>query len=72
MRPASVLVFDIETVPDVEAGRVLNNLDGLSDDDVAKAMRTLRLQKTGTTDFLSHPQHRIVAISADLQTNETL
>ena len=40
MRPASVLVFDIETVPDVEAGRVLNNLDGLSDDDVAKAMRT--------------------------------
>lgn len=72
MRPASVLVFDIETVPDVEAGRVLNNLDGLSDDDVAKAMRTLRLQKTGTTDFLSHPQHRIVAISAVLQTNETL
>ena len=72
MRPASVLVFDIETVPDVEAGRVLNNLDGLSDDDVAKAMRTLRLQKTGTTDFLSHPQHRIVAISAVLQTNEAL
>ena len=59
MRPASVLVFDIETVPDVEAGRLLSNLNGLSDDDVAKAMRTLRLQKTGTTDFLSHPQHKI-------------
>ncbi|MEO1865665.1 MAG: 3'-5' exonuclease, partial [Pseudomonadota bacterium] len=68
MRPASVLVFDIETVPDVEAGRLLNNLNGLSDDDVAKAMRTLRLQKTGTTDFLSHPQHKIVAISAVLRT----
>ena len=72
MRPASVLVFDIETVPDVEAGRLLNNLNGLSDDDVAKAMRTLRLQKTGTTDFLSHPQHKIVAISAVLRTDEAL
>ena len=72
MRPASVLVFDIETVPDAEAGRLLNNLNGLSDDDVAKAMRTLRLQKTGTTDFLSHPQHKIVAISAVLWTDEAL
>lgn len=72
MRPASVLVFDIETVPDVEAGRLLNNLNGLSDEDVAKAMRTLRLQKTGTTDFLSHPQHKIVAISAVLRTDEAL
>ena len=61
------LVFDIETVPDVELGRRLYNLDSLSDDDVARAMRTLRMQKTGSTDFLSHPHHRVVAISAVLR-----
>ena len=72
MLPASVLVFDVETVPDVELGRRLYSLDGLSDEDVAKAMRTLRLQKTGTSDFLSHPQHQIVAISAVLRREDAL
>lgn len=72
MLPQSVLVFDIETIPDVDLGRRLNSLDQLDDDDVVKAMRTLRVQKTGTTDFLSHPHHQIVAISAVLRTAETL
>ena len=66
------LVFDIETVPDVEFGRRLFSLDSLSDDDVARAMRTLRIQKTGSTDFLAHPQHRIVAISAVLRAPDKL
>lgn len=58
----NVMVFDIETVPDVENGRRLYELDGLNDADVAKAMRTLRLAKTGH-DFLAHHLQRIVAIS---------
>ena len=66
------LVFDIETVQDVEFGRRLYSLDSLSDDDVARAMRTLRIQKTGSTDFLAHPQHRIVAISAVLRAPDKL
>jgi len=72
MLGGNVLVFDIETVPDVEAGRQLFNLNGLSDEDVALAMRTLRTQKTGKTDFLSHFQHQIVAISAVLLSNDSL
>ena len=56
MLGGNVLVFDIETVPDVKAGRQLFNLKGLSDEDVALAMRALRTQKTGKTDFLSHFQ----------------
>ena len=40
------LVFDIETVPDVESGRRFYDLENLNDDDVARAMRTLRIQKT--------------------------
>ena len=72
MPGGNVLVFDIETVPDVKGGRQLLNLKGLSDEDVALAMRTLRIQKTGKTDFLSHFQHQIVAISAVLVSNDSL
>ncbi len=58
----NVMIFDIETIPDVEAGRRLYGLDGLSDEDVGKAMQQLRVQKTGR-DFMAHHLHRIVAIS---------
>lgn len=58
----TILVFDIETIPDVEAGRKLYELNQLSDEDVAKAMFALRRAKTGT-DFLPHYLQRIVAIS---------
>ena len=54
--------FDIETVPDVELGRALYGLGGLSDEDVAHAMMNKRMQATGS-DFLPLHQHRVVAIS---------
>lgn len=56
------LVFDIETVPDVDLGRRLYDLDGLPDDDVVKAMSFHQLQRTGS-DFLPLHQQRVVAIS---------
>jgi 3'-5' exonuclease len=56
------LVFDIETVPDVELGRRIHGLEGLTDAEVAKAMFALRRQES-SSDFLSHEQQRIVAIS---------
>jgi 3'-5' exonuclease len=58
----SVLVFDIETVPDVEFGRELYGLHGLSDAEVGKALQAQARQNSGS-DFLPHEQHRIVAIS---------
>jgi predicted PolB exonuclease-like 3'-5' exonuclease len=62
--------FDIETVPDVDFGRRMWNLDGLSDEDVATAMMFKRQQQTGN-DFLPLHQHRIVAISVALRTKDT-
>ena len=59
--------FDIETVPDVDFGRQLLELDGLSDDDVATAMAFKRQQAVGH-DFLALHQHRIVAISVTFRT----
>ncbi|MFN2349762.1 MAG: 3'-5' exonuclease [Thioalkalivibrio sp.] len=66
-----IMVFDIETVPDVEGGRRIHGFEGLSDDDTAKALTQLRVQKTGS-DFLAHHLHRIVAISVVLATRERL
>lgn len=62
--------FDIETVPDVEFGRRMWNLDGLPDDEVATAMTFKHLQKTGS-EFLPLHQHRVVAISVALRTGKT-
>lgn len=61
----TVFAFDIETVPDVETGRRLFGLTGLSDADVARVMYHHRLQKTGV-EFLPPHQHRIVAVSVAL------
>lgn len=58
----TILVFDIETIPDINAGKKLYNLHGLSDTDVAKAMFALRQEKVGN-DFLPHYLQQIVAIS---------
>ena len=62
--------FDIETVPDIEFGRRLLDLDGLPDEDVATAMTFKRLQAAGT-DFLPLHQHRIVAISVTFRTADS-
>jgi predicted PolB exonuclease-like 3'-5' exonuclease len=65
------LVFDIETIPDVELGRRLFGLEGLPDAEVAKAMFALRRQDSGG-EFLPLEQHRVVAISCVLRSREGL
>jgi hypothetical protein len=65
----NVLVFDIETVPDVASGRRLHGLQGLGDDDVAKVMFHKRREETGS-DFLRLHLQRIVAISAVLRSRD--
>jgi 3'-5' exonuclease len=67
----NLLVFDIETVPDVEQGRRLYNLHGLSDAEVAKAMFTLQRQVNGS-EFLPLEQQRIVTISCALRSRDGL
>ncbi len=66
----TTLVFDIETVPDTELGRRLHDLRGISDDQVAAVMFGKRRAATGS-DFLSHEQHRIVAISVTMRTRDS-
>jgi hypothetical protein len=61
------MVFDIETVPDVETGRRLYDLDGIDDPDVARVLAAKRREQTGDSDFLPHYLHRIVAIAVALR-----
>ncbi len=68
MKP--VLVFDIETIPDVAGFRRLNDLPGeLSDDEVAELAFQQRRARTGN-DFLQLHLQRVVAISCVLRTME--
>lgn len=67
----NTLVFDIETVPDTDLGRRLHGLEDLSDEQVGQIMFTKRRQETGS-DFLSHEQHRVIAISVVMRSRDSL
>ncbi len=68
MKP--VLVFDIETIPDIDGFRRLNELPGeLSDDEVAELAFQQRRARTGS-DFLQLHLQRVVTISCVLRTME--
>jgi predicted PolB exonuclease-like 3'-5' exonuclease len=69
----NILVFDIETVPDIETGKRLYDLNGLSDKEVAEVMFSRRRQETdGASDFLRLHLHKVVAISVVLSTRDKL
>ena len=65
------LVFDIETIPDLDYGKQFLNLDGLEEDDIGRAMFFQQLQKTGT-EFLPLNLHKIIAISVLTDTGDNL
>lgn len=66
-----VVVFDIETVPDVETGRDIHELEGLTDSEVEQAMSAHRQQLRGN-DFQPVHLHRVVSIAIALRRNDEL
>lgn len=65
------MVYDIETVPDIEGGRKLLELPQKSDKEVLDALLARRREQTqGGSEFLQHYLHRIVAISVVVRTDE--
>ncbi len=67
----NVLTFDIETIPDIEAGRRLYDLGDINDEDVVRAMIAVRRTPTNTGEFLPHHLQRVVAISVALRSRDT-
>lgn len=65
-----VLVFDIETIPDVTGLRALNNHPAtMTDAEIAEAAFAARREKHGS-DFLPHHLHRVAAISCVFRDDE--
>lgn len=65
-----VLVFDIETIPDVAGLRKLGaSTTNVSDAEVAALAFAARREKTGS-DFLQHHLHRVAAISCVFRDDE--
>ncbi len=56
------IIYDIETIPDLDFGRKHMNLDGLSDEDIGRSMFFQQLQKHGS-EFLPINLHKIITIS---------
>jgi predicted PolB exonuclease-like 3'-5' exonuclease len=65
----NTLVFDIETVPDVELGRRLYDLDGFDDATVAHVM-AFKQRQVRQSDMLPPHQQRVVAISGVMRSSE--
>ena len=67
----TTLVFDIETVPDLDGARRILGLDTADDDAVWNTLRTLRRAEKNTEFQPAHLQ-KIVAISCVLRTGDAL
>ena len=67
----NILSFDIKTIPDIDGGRRLYELEGLTDKEVANVMFHKRRQETGT-ELLRLHLHRIIAISIVLRTPDNV
>lgn len=69
----NVLVFDIETIPDVDNARRLLGLADLGDAEVGQAMFKLRRDETdGKSDFIKLHWQRVVAISVLLARDDRI
>ena len=57
-----ILIFDIETIPDLDTGRLLYKIDELNDDDAMTALIALRHAEAGN-DFMRLPLHKVACLS---------
>lgn len=62
----NILAFDIETAPDIDGGRKLYGLDGLTDEEIAQVMFS-KQREIRDTEFLPLHLHRVIVISIALR-----
>lgn len=63
MNNSPLMIFDIETMPDVATGkRLYSELATLSDDDALTALIAMRQAESGS-DFMRLPLHKVVCLS---------
>lgn len=67
----NIFVFDIETIPDIQNGKKLFDLNGLSDQEAAQAL-FMKAREDYGREFLRHHLQKVVAISAVFRHKESL
>jgi len=67
-----VLVFDIETIPDIAGLRKIHAIDESIDDEQVAAMAFQKRRQTTGSDFLPLHLHRVIAISCVLRDRDSL
>lgn len=67
----NIFVFDIETVPDIAAGKKLLGLEGMDNSSVYEAMISQTKEATGNC-FLKHHLQKIVAISVVFRNKDSV
>ncbi len=67
-----VLVFDIESIPDIGAVRALRGLDSALSDAEVYAQEIAERKEAGKSDFLPHHLHRVLVISCVFRNAEGL
>ncbi len=65
------LIFDVETIPDLDYGKRFLNLDGLNNEDIGRAMFFQQQQKTGN-EFLPFYLQKVISISVLTDTEDAL
>jgi 3'-5' exonuclease len=69
----AIMVFDIETIPDIDTGILVNKINSnLDKTDIIKTLYLLNRQKRNGSEFLPHYLHKIVAISVLVQDQDFL
>lgn len=69
----TIMIFDIETVPDAITGKRINDIDfNLDDQEVIKILQSINRQKKQGSEFLPHYLHKIVAISVLVQDGDSI
>jgi len=70
----NILVFDIETIPDIENCKKIYNLQDFPGTQVelVEKIRDIRKEQTNGSDFMRHHLHQIIAISVVLQTKDKI
>ncbi len=59
-----LIIFDIETIPDLESARILLDAEGASDDEISEMLINYHLEITGGKNaFIRQLFHKVVAIS---------
>lgn len=70
---SAIMVYDLETIPDIKLGRKLLELPEANDLEVSEALAARAAAKTqGASTFLPHHLHQIVTISVVVATPEWL